>query len=160
MQLAEANARLAGLTAQIAALTAAVGRRSKTSRNSSFPPSQDPPGTPRPTKPPTGRTRGGQRGHKGSRHELLPTAQVTAVVDHHPEHCGGCAAPLTSRHRIGQPRRAQVIDLPPIVPQVVEHRAHAARCRCGRTTHAALPANARYRPLPIAGATNAQLGRA
>jgi len=37
-----------------------------------------------------------------------------------------------------------VIDLPPIVPQVIEHRAHAARCRCGRTTHAVLPACARF----------------
>lgn len=142
--LSDANARLAQMATQIATLTAVIARLSKTSRNSSLPPSHDPPGTARPTKPPTGRTRGGQRGHKGSRRELLPAAQVTEIIDHAPTHCDGCAASLPVAARLGQARRAQVIDLPPIVPHVVEHRAHSARCACGHTTHARLPATARH----------------
>ena len=138
--LAVANERLAAMEAQLKRMADSLAKL--TSRNSSLPPSQDPPGTIRPTKPPTGRRRGGQPGHKGHRREMLSADRVTAVIDHDPAECGGCAGPLRGRPRIGRPERHQRIDLPRIEPEVVEHRCHAKRCACcGATTHAELPAD-------------------
>jgi transposase len=138
--LAEANERLAAMEGQLKRMADSLAKL--TSRNSSLPPSQDPPGTTRPTKPPSGRRRGGQPGHKGSRRELLPQDRVTEAVDHDPEECGACEASLGRAARTGEPDRHQVIDLPPIEPIVVEHRCHAKRCsRCGATTTAGLPAD-------------------
>ena len=72
------------------------------SRNSSSPPSQDPPKT----RAERGRRRvsakawskregekrkpGGQPGHRGAGRELLPEDQVDEIVDHYPDACGGC----------------------------------------------------------------------
>ena len=136
--LAVANERLAGMEAQLKRMADSLAKL--TSRNSSLPPSQDPPGTPRPTKPPTGRRRGGQLGHKGHKREMLPPDRVTDVVDHDPVECGGCAGQLRGRPRLKRPERHQRIDLPRIEPKVVEHRCHTKRCgRCGATTRADLP---------------------
>jgi transposase len=140
--LAVANERLAEMAEQLKRMAEALAKLSGTSRNSSRPPSQDPPGTTRPSKPPSGRRRGGQPGHKGSRRELLPPERVTQVVDHDPVRCDGCEAALDRQARGGEPDRHQVIDLPPIAPVVVEHRCHAKRCaRCGAVTTAGLPAD-------------------
>lgn len=138
--LAEANERLAAMEEQLKRMADSLAKL--TSRNSSLPPSQDPPGTPRPTKPPTGRRRGGQPGHKGHKREMLPPERVTSVIDHDPSECGGCSSPLGGQRRHGTPERHQRIDLPRIEPEVVEHRYHAKRCgRCGATTRVALAAS-------------------
>jgi transposase len=57
------------------------------SRNSSAPPSADPPGTTRPrrSRDPSGRSQGAQPGHEGHGRELLPTAAVDEVIEHWPE---------------------------------------------------------------------------
>lgn len=139
-RLAEANERLADMAAQMKRMADSLAKL--TSRNSSMPPSQDPPGTPRPTKAPTGRRRGWQPGHKGHKREMLPPDRVTEVVDHDPSRCVRCSSPLGARPRRGTPERHQRIDLPRIEPEVVEHRCHAKRCgRCGATTWAELPAS-------------------
>lgn len=127
-----------GLRAHIEALE----ERLKTnSSNSSRPPSLDPPGTPRRRKKPSGRRRGGQKGHKGHHREFLPEKDVTAVHDYYPEECGNCGHHFTKaeKPRIA-PARKQVIEIPPIKPEVHEHRQHYQECPiCHRVTMAELP---------------------
>lgn len=134
------RARVKELEAQVQHLQERLGLNS---RNSSKPPSTDPPGTPRKKKPPTGRPQGGQKGHPGARRELLPEDKVTRVLDHHPEGCGHCGKHLASLvDPPGKPPvRHQVVDIPPIVVEVTEHRRHWAWCPdCGHHTLAKLPA--------------------
>ena len=50
----------------------------RSSRNSSQPPSQDPPGAPKRGKDPSGRGAGGQLGHEGKGRPLLPAWAVDA----------------------------------------------------------------------------------
>ena len=67
-------------------------RLKRSSRNSSLPPSQDPPSAaPRPRQPGSGRKRGGQPGHEGRHRRLLAPEQVDEVVEHWPERCRSCA---------------------------------------------------------------------
>lgn len=113
----------------------------KTSINSSKPPSSDMPSTPRPKKPGTGKSRGGQPGHVGAQRKLLPESQVTRAVELVPEICKGCNGGLKGRD--SSPLRHQVIEIPPIVPDVTEYRRHALQCSCcGKVTRAALPPGA------------------
>ena len=81
-RLKETNAELAKtidlLHVKIAALEA---RLAQNSTNSNRPPSSDSPqdrGS-RPDRPATGRTRGGQRGHKGLKRNLLPAEKVNEM---------------------------------------------------------------------------------
>ena len=47
---------------------------------------------------------------------------------------------LQPRHTVGDPRRHQVTEVPPIAAHVTEYRCHHRACpACGRTTLAALP---------------------
>src|SRR5256714_11186438 len=85
-ELVEANQRLEARVAEL------ERRLSRSSRNSSLPPSQDPPSAPaRPKGPGSGRKPGGQLGHEGRHRRLLPPAQVDEVVEHWPERCRSCA---------------------------------------------------------------------
>lgn len=86
------------------------------------------------------RKKGKQRGAKGSSLQMSPDPDT--VIDHRPPHCEGCGAELGEETSTGYAAR-QVIDLPEITPEVTEHRAHACRCACGRTTTAAFPATVR-----------------
>ena len=89
----------------------------RTSRNSSLPPSLDPPSAPpRPRTPVSGRSPGGQSGHEGKNRRLLPLELVDEVVDHWPQRCYACARPFTENERLdaATPQRHQVSELPPI----------------------------------------------
>ena len=125
------------------------------SRNSSAPPSQDPPKT-RAERRAEARKKakawakregeerkpGGQRGHKGSGRKLLAEDQVDEIVEHYPEACGGCGREFTDDERQpgGRFGRHQVAELPPIVVIQTEHRTHHLRCPgCGKKTVAKLP---------------------
>jgi transposase len=57
-------------------------RLNRNSRNSSTPPSQDPPGAERKRADPSGRKRGAQPGHRGRGRKLLPVEAVDETVDH------------------------------------------------------------------------------
>ena len=94
-KVAALEARVAQLTAENTALKAQVAdlnsRLGTTSRNSSKPPSSDPPGFTRKPKKKSKRRPGGQPGHKRHERELLPPDEVDEVVAVHPsacEHCG------------------------------------------------------------------------
>jgi transposase len=106
----------------------------QTSRNSSKSPSSDPPSAPRRVqRPPSGRKRGGQKGHKGQGRNLKPREQVTRVVDVKLDCCAECGALLLGEDP--QPERHQVTELPRIEPEVIEYRRHTVPClACGAQT--------------------------
>ena len=110
----------------------------QTSRNSSRPPSSDPPGSPRPKRRASQRRRGGQPGHRGHTRRLIPVEEVAEVVSLKPERCDGCQAPLLGDDP--SPFRHQVIEIPPIRPVVTEYQWHQLVCpECGEITRAPWP---------------------
>jgi transposase len=114
-------------------------RLNRSSRNSSAPPSSDPPSSPARSKDPSGRKRGAQPGHEGHGRPLLPAWAVDEVVEHRPARCR-CGHVFSGEERpVGGPARHQVEELPPINVKVVEHRRLWLRCPdCGRRTRAKL----------------------
>jgi transposase len=136
-ELVEANRRLETRVAEL------ERRLRRSSRNSSLPPSQDPPSVPsRPRRPGSGRLRGGQPGHEGSYRRLLPPEQVDQVVEHWPAQCRSCARVFDAPELVdaAKPWRHQVAELPPIAVRVTEHRLHGVRCpECAARTRAELP---------------------
>jgi transposase len=109
-------------------------RQRQTSRNSSKPPSSDPPSAPpRAQRTPSGRKRGGQKGHKGHGRKLKAATEVTRVVDIKSVCCADCGALLLGED--AHPARHQVTELPRVEPEVVEYRQHTLAClACGAET--------------------------
>ena len=118
-------------------------RLNRNSRNSSTPPSQDPPGAPQRKRPdPSGRAQGAQPGHRGKGRKLLPPEAVDRVVNHWPACCGCGHSFAEADGEAGKPARHQVTELPEIAVCVTEHRLHRRRCPdCGKEIRAALPAD-------------------
>ncbi len=134
--------RIQQLEARVGKLERELG---KSSRNSSRPPSSDPPGKRRPArgKDRSGRSQGAQPGHEGHGRELLPACAVDEVIEHWPERCE-CGHVFASAElfSVGEPARHQIEELPVISAQVIEHRAPRVRCPgCGERTRARLPAD-------------------
>lgn len=101
----------------------------KNSRNSSKPPSSDPPNVKKPPPKAKGkRKRGGQPGHKGRGRKLKPPEEVTRFVVSKPSECNKCGTLLLGEDP--QPNRHQVCELPPIEPEIIEYQAHALTCLC------------------------------
>jgi transposase len=140
-ELVAANERLEERVAEL------ERRLSRSSRNSSLPPSQDPPSAPpRPRGTGSGRKRGGQHGHEGRYRRLLPPEQVDELVEHWPERCRGCAREFAGPERVdaAEPSRRQEAELPPIAVRVTEHRLHRVCCpECAMVTTAEAPAGSR-----------------
>jgi transposase len=112
------------------------------STNSSKPPSSDPPGVLRRGKNPTGRKRGGQKGHPGAFRSLLPPGLIDEVVEHRPAACRRCGHSLQGAAEVGRRGIHQAIELPEIRAHVTEHRLLTLCCpACGKRTRAALPAS-------------------
>jgi transposase len=141
------------LGAQVESLTARVARQderiaqlerrlNRSSRNSSLPPSADPPRAPtRKGKDSLGRRQGAQPGHEGKGRPLLPVWAVDDVVDHWPDRCD-CGHEFAEEElvTVGDPVRHQVEELPAITVTVTEHRCQRVRCPgCGRKRRAELP---------------------
>lgn len=136
VQVRALEARVHSLEAQVQTLQEQLG---KNSRNSSRPPSSDPPQPPRPRRLRGQRRRGGQPGHPGHTRLLVPEAEVDAVVVLKPEQCQACQAPLAGDDPA--PFRHQVIEIPPLKPVITEYRWHQRRCpECGATTRPPWPA--------------------
>jgi transposase len=136
----------AALTKVQGELADAQARLHQNSGNSSRPPSSDPPG-PRPylKRKPSGRKRGGQKGHPGHARIHLAADQIASQVDHRPVQCPGCTFPLhATLPSEGGPICVQIWEIPPLTAEVVEHRSYRVRCpRCGVLVPAAdLPAGA------------------
>lgn len=101
----------------------------RTSANSSQPPSQDPPQGFKPSRrEKSGKKRGGQSGHEGHGRTLYPIEQCQSVTDHYPSGCWRCGSELTGQD--ANPMRYQIVEIPPITPDITEHRFHALTCTC------------------------------
>src|SRR5450759_2861944 len=137
-QVAELSERLAKQDECIAELERRLNRNS---RNSSAPPSQDPPAAPaRRRAAPSGRGRGAQPGHPGRGRRLAPIESLDELIDHWPRRCRcGHVFCTAEREALGEPPRHQVAELPPTAVILTEHRLQRLRCPdCGATARAAL----------------------
>jgi transposase len=126
-QVATLQAGMAKLQGQVADAQARVRGHSG---NSSRPPSSDPPDAPpRPKRPASGRKRGGQPGHVGHARLALTADKIAAIVEHRPDQCPSCTLPLDpTTPPEGEAVVRQVWEIPPLVPQVTEHRGDSVRC--------------------------------
>lgn len=144
----EAQALILALRAEAAELRAKVqalqqqvhdlqDRLNQNSTNSSRPPSTDLPSVKRrPPRPVSGRRPGGQPGHERRQRLLLPPDHTTVLK---PTQCRRCGHALEGSDP--WPLRHQVVELPPVRPEVAEYQLHRLRCPgCGLTTCASLPA--------------------
>ena len=135
------DVRIADLERRLAELEA---RLKTNASNSSTPPSANPlDAAPPVIKKKSTRRRGGQAGHPPHLKQLLPPERVTRTEIIVPQTCDACQAPLPSvaGPNDPEPKRFQVVELPPIVVDVTEYQAHGRTCLCcGVVTHATLPA--------------------
>ena len=133
----EAQAYIRALEARVATLESMVHtlqeqvrtlqeQLNQTSRNSSRPPSSDPPHSSVHVALGVQRRRGGQPGHPGHTRTLMPVEEVDEVVVLKPEQCTHCQAPLSGDDPT--PWRHQVIEIPPIKPVVTEYQWHQLVC--------------------------------
>jgi transposase len=109
----------------------------RNSGTSSQPPSQDrPEQKPVKEKSSLPRKRGGQPRHRGQHRALVE--QVDEIIHHKPVICRNCGALLLGEDPT--PYRHQVIELPIVKPQGVEHQVHRLTCPCcGLTNRGELP---------------------
>ena len=130
--VAELRAQNAALVARVAELERQLGLNSG---NSGKPPSsgglKKKPARVSSLRERSGKKTGGQKGHPGK--TLSRTETPDATIDHFPEVCEGCGAPLSKTAATDHTAR-QVVDLPEPRPLIVtEHRAFACRCgNCGK----------------------------
>ena len=85
---------------------------------------------------------GGQVGHPGHSRPVVPPERVNHVVAVYPDTCRHCDRALPARGRtvIGEPRRHQVTELPPIEADITEYQCLRVVCPgCGKTTQASVP---------------------
>jgi len=86
------------------------------------------------------RNAGGQPGPPGHHRALVPVERGDTFVDLAPDACRHCTRRLAPRHTVGEPRRHQVTEVPPITAPITEYRCHRRQCPdCGGITLAALP---------------------
>jgi len=108
------------------------------SSNSSKPPSSDVAKRKPPKREKSGKQRGGQPDHGFYSRKLYPVEACTSIVDYYPTTCWYCGAAI--EEEIGEVLRHQIVDIPPVEPEVIEHRLHRCKClRCNCLTRALLP---------------------
>lgn len=141
VQIAKLSAQLKAKDGVISALgdelATLKARMSKDSHNSSKPPSTD--GLRKRTKTlrkPSTRPTGGQKGHKGSTLSWTqkPTRTVVCPLSAICDRCGEALQKADARII----ERRQVIDLPPILPEVTEYQTLEAKCQCCGHMHTSL----------------------
>lgn len=131
VQIEQLQAELVSLKAENAILREQVSRNSG---NSSQPPSSDK-GFKVSRKRKSGGRRGGQFGHDGHERLMFAPEDCVEVIEHYPRQCSVCGTALSGTDP--SPYRHQVIELPPLLPEVVEHRFHELVCpHCESLTRA------------------------
>lgn len=114
------------------------------SQNSSGPPSSDNDGLAKPeksngkkkkkSKPKPRKTSSGEKKTK----RLYPLEACKEVHRHVPENCQHCGEQLRGKDE--QPYRHQIVEIPPLSTDVIEHQLHQLECDCcGQKTRALLP---------------------
>lgn len=144
LQLQSENAALreqnALLTERVKDLEA---RLAKNSNNSSKPPSSDGPAkkpSPKSQRKKGQKSSGGQPGHPGT--TLRMVSDPKHSVEHAPAICTDCGLSLVNEPPLLDYDRRQVVDLPPMVMEVTEHRRLRKVCpHCGRVHQGEFPAN-------------------
>jgi hypothetical protein len=134
-------AELTGLLEQAMGRIADLEARLKqSSSNSSKPPSSDGLAKPAPKslRSRSGRGPGRPKGQDGV---TLQRFADPDVVRHVPAVCAGCGDSLAGAVEVDMTWR-QVVDVPPVRPQVSEHQMITLACRCGHHTTAAAPPEA------------------
>jgi transposase len=112
-------------------------RLNQDSTNSSKPPSTNWPVRKINLRKKTGRSPGGQKGHKG--HNLKMAETPDSIKVHNVSFCSGCGRSLKEIEPDGYKKR-QVFDLPPIKIKVEEHRAEEKSCpHCGQLNRSCFP---------------------
>ena len=109
------------------------------SQNSSKPPSSDPPGTaiilPSPRRH---KKRGARKGHLPHLRALLPPQLVAKRIELSPEVCPCGSSRLEKTAE--EPLRHQLVDIPPITPEVTEYIQPIYCCQdCGELVYQSLP---------------------
>jgi transposase len=134
-QNAELKQRIEKLEKRIEQLERLLGMNSQ---NSSKPPSSDPPGMCAIMPKRRRKKRGAKNGHPPYLRELLPPEKVKQRIELTPQvcPCGGTYLEKTDE----EPLRHQIVDIPPIEPQVTEYIQHIFRCNaCGKLIYQPLP---------------------
>jgi transposase len=136
--LEEENARL---KTRIEELERLLGMNSK---NSSKPPSSDPPGISAVFPKRRRKKRGAKNGHQPYFRELFPPEKVTHRIELNPQicPCGGTDFERTNE----EPLQHQIVDIPPIEPQVTEYVQYIFRCKdCGELIYQPLPDEVKHK---------------
>lgn len=108
------------------------------SQNSSQPPSSDPPGTAVVLPPRRRKKRGAKKGHPPHWRVLMPPERVTQRRKLTPHACPCGSSRLDATHE--EPLRHQIVDVPPLKPEVIEYVQSIYRCRdCGALVYQPLP---------------------
>lgn len=141
MKLAKENEELREKVGRLeVGLSQVEERLNQNSKNSSRPPSKDEPGQKKEKgiNQPGSRRRGGQKGHQGHQRYLYKPEECKEIQEIKPERCGHCGGEL--RGEDGNPYRHQVVEIPPVKPEVIEYRLHKLTCpECGHGTRGKLP---------------------
>jgi transposase len=116
----------------------ALLKNKKNSNNSHIPPSQDQnrPKKNQSLREPTERKVGGQVGHEGKTLEFR--GKVDETIKHSPIECSCCGNNISSSKEELVSKR-QIIDIPLIALQCIEHQVYKKQCSCGHTTVSDFP---------------------
>ncbi|RPH74990.1 IS66 family transposase [bacterium] len=133
------SARIAELEERVKSLEDQIN---KNSRNSSKPPSTDTFRKIKGQRKPSGKSVGGQKGHKGYTLEMAEKPDHEIV--HQVTKCEFCGLSLRDEDAMKYERR-QVFDLPPIKVEVFEHQVESKICpNCGCLNKATFPKEVAY----------------
>lgn len=139
-EVSRLNTENQSLMGQVDGLTKRLSKYEtpKNSQNSSRPPSSDFPKLQKTQslREPSLKKPGGQLGHEGSTLRMVTTPDI--IEQHTPFYCICCGEDLSAQQSCFAGKR-QVIDLPPIVPNVAEHQLFDKRCKCGHLNKASYP---------------------
>jgi transposase len=111
----------------------------KNSSNSSKPPSTDiySPKRNKSLREKSGKKSGGQPGHHGVTLQQTPTPDK--IVELEADYCNNCGCDIKDVISHSYTKR-QVIDIPPIIPEVTEFRNHTKHCpKCGNKQSSSYP---------------------
>lgn len=116
----------------------ALLRNKKNSSNSHIPPSQDQnrPKKNQSLRQASNKKAGGQPGHEGTTLECSKV--IDAIVKHSPMECSNCGCDISNNDEELVKAR-QLLDIPAIALQCIEHQVYKKQCSCGCTTTASFP---------------------